>query len=232
MTEMKHAGADLTAQKSIYETLRSINVSDHTEKKNGLTYLSWAWAWDTLMLYYPNSTVDVKRDKNGRFWFDDGFTGWVEVEVTIRSKNETVSRSELFPIMDYKNRSIPADQITSFSANTAVQRATTKAIARHGLGLYVYAGEDLPPTEDTADLLKQALKARQRLADSLKGIGEDIDSEKIVADIKKKAHISSCDPAQLSGDELDRLLKVYATLQKGADRKLGEMLISDPTPTF
>ena len=135
-------------KKSIFETLRQVDVSEHIEKKNGLNYVSWAWAWDTLMKLYPKSSVDVKRNETGRFWFDDGRTGWVEVSVTVQAENEVVERSELFPVMDYKNNPIPADKITSFNANTAVQRATTKAIARHGLGLYVYAGEDLPPDDE------------------------------------------------------------------------------------
>lgn len=236
MSEMKHAGADLTATKSVYETLRAVNVSDHTEKKNGLTYLSWAWAWDTLMLHFPDSYVDVKRDKNGRFWFDDGFTGWVEVEVVVNG----ISRSELFPIMDYKNKSIPADQITSFSANTAVQRATTKAIARHGLGLYVYAGEDLPPTEqqsaDIFELYETAVKKLRPLLESMEEIGEDLNSQKNTEYIKKTAKIKTADPAVLykegDADGLSRLIKVYEKMQKGTDKRIGEKMMSDSTPTF
>ena len=146
--------------KSVYDTLRTIDVSEHIEKKNGLSYLSWAWAWDTLMSLYPQAYVNVHRDLNGRFWFDDGRTAWVEVDVTI----DNMTRSELFPIMDYKNKSIPADKVTSFDANTAVQRATTKAIARHGLGLYVYAGEDLPPTEEEVKAQEEAPQKPQKPA--------------------------------------------------------------------
>lgn len=149
----------MNEKKSVYETLRAINVSDHTEKKNGLTYLSWAWAWDTLMKYYPTAQSVVHRDPNGRYWFDDGRTGWVEVDVIV----EGITRSELFPIMDYKNNSIPADKITTRMASDSVQRALTKAIARHGLGLYVYAGEDLPPEEeDTKEEPKAPQKAQNQ----------------------------------------------------------------------
>lgn len=157
MTEVKEQ------RKGIYETLRSIDVSDHIEKKNGLSYVSWAWAWDTLMKIYPKSSVRIERNPDGRFWFDDGRTGWVEVAVTVTDGAETVERSELFPIMDYKNNSIPAEKITSFNANTAIQRATTKAIARHGLGLYVYAGEDLPPetTDSSSDDKKPEKQAEK-----------------------------------------------------------------------
>ena len=134
----------MTQNKSVFETLRCIDVSDHVEKKNGLSYVSWAWAWDTLMKLYPTATSEV-HEQNGRPWFDDGNTGWVKVSVTV----EGLTRTEYLPIMDYRNKSIPAEKITSFDANTSVQRALTKAIARHGLGLYIYAGEDLPPEVDS-----------------------------------------------------------------------------------
>lgn len=254
MSEMKHAGDDLTVEKSVYETLRSINVSDHTEKKNGLTYLSWAWAWDTLMLHFPDSYVNVIRDKNGRFWFDDGFTGWVEVEVIVRGKGfEPIRRSELFPIMDYKNRSIPADQITSFSANTAVQRAITKAIARHGLGLYVYAGEDLPPelsqekVEDKkavpaensrafAELVNKAKEERDALGELYEQLGQDIDSANTKNYIIAKAKVLSADPETVAktgdAEALERMVKVFKALRNAAKRKIGEKMITDQSETF
>lgn len=75
-----------------------------------------------------------------RFWYDDGCTGWVKVGVTICG----IEHIEHYPIMDYKNNSIPADKITSTDANKAVKRALAKACAEHGLALYIYEGEDIP----------------------------------------------------------------------------------------
>lgn len=244
MTEMKHAGADNTERKSVYETLRSINVSDHTEKKNGLTYLSWAWAWDTLMKYYPDTTVYICRNADGRFWFDDGRTGWVEVEVVIHDNGKDISRSELFPIMDYRNNSIPADKITSFSANTAIQRATTKAIARHGLGLYVYAGEDLPPEmakaeaqeEKPADLLTIAKQEREKLAELYEQIGQDINDERTKNYIIAKAKVPTADIEVIAGtgdtEALERIIKVLKALQNATKKKIGERMISDQSETY
>lgn len=131
-----------------YNVLSSINVNDHIEKKNGLSYLSWAWAWDILMTYYPDSYTSVMKpsDTNYPYWTDN-HTCWVAVSVTIVWDGKERTRTEYFPIMDYKNRSIPADKVTSFDVNTALQRAWTKCIARHGLGFYIYAGQDLPNEE-------------------------------------------------------------------------------------
>lgn len=128
---------------SIFETLNNVNVNGHTEKKNGLTYLSWAWAWAEAKKLYPAAVYTIYENAIGRPWFDDGNTGWVKTGITI----EGLEHIEYLPIMDFKNKSIPADKITSFDANKAIQRSLTKALARHGLGLYIYAGEDLPEAE-------------------------------------------------------------------------------------
>ena len=137
-----------------YKVLSRINVNEHTEKKNGLTYLSWAWAWDTLLSYYPDSYTKIHRPDNGFPYWTDGRTCWVDVAVIIVWNGKERERNEVFPIMDYKNKSIPADKVTSFDINTALQRAWTKAIARHGLGFYIYAGQDLPNEEAEAEKAK------------------------------------------------------------------------------
>lgn len=139
-----------------YKVLSRINVNEHTEKKNGLTYLSWAWAWDTLLSYYPESYTSIRRPMENDFpYWSDGSTCWVDVGVTLVWNNQERTRTEVFPIMDYKNKSIPADKVTSFDVNTALQRAWTKCIARHGLGFYIYAGQDLPNEEAEAEKAKQ-----------------------------------------------------------------------------
>ena len=132
--------------KSIFETLNAINVNDHTERKNGLTYLSWAWAWAEVKKLYPDANYYVyeRETPNGPVnYFTDGKTCWVKTGVYI---NE-LQHIEMLPVMDFKNRAIPLDQVTSTDVNKAIQRSLTKAIARHGLGLYIYAGEDLPEDE-------------------------------------------------------------------------------------
>lgn len=137
-------------KKSVFETLNTINVSGKTEKKNGLTYLSWAYAWGELCKVYPTATYKVhERDTQWGpcNYFTDGRTAWVKVSVTIGDLTHT----EMLPIMDYRNKSIPLDKVTSCDANKAIQRCITKAVARFGLGLYVYAGEDLPSSVEYSD---------------------------------------------------------------------------------
>ena len=131
---------------SVFETLNKINVNGRTEKKNGLTYLSWAWAWGELLKNYPDSTYTIYENKDGWNYHTDGKTAWVKTGVTVEGKEYI----EFLPVMDFKNRSIPVDSITSFDVNKAIQRSLTKAVARHGLGLYIYAGEDLPEGEEPA----------------------------------------------------------------------------------
>lgn len=137
-------------KKNVFETLNTINVSGKTEKKNGLTYLSWAYAWGELCKVYPTATYKVhERDTQWGpcNYFTDGRTAWVKVSVTIGDLTHT----EMLPIMDYRNKSIPLDKVTSCDANKAIQRCITKAVARFGLGLYVYAGEDLPSSVEYSD---------------------------------------------------------------------------------
>lgn len=126
--------------KSVFDTLNEINVNEHTEKKNNLTYLSWAWAWAEVKKKYPLATYTIYENKDGWNYFTDGKTAWVKTGVTI----EGLEHIEYLPVMDYNNKSIPLERLTSFDVNKAIQRSLTKAVARHGLGLYIYAGEDLP----------------------------------------------------------------------------------------
>ena len=124
--------------------LLKINVNQHTEKKNGLTYLSWAWAWSEVLKHDPQATYEVVmftdpdnpartlpyQDLNGSFM--------VWVKVTVFGKPITVQ----LPILDYRNKCISTPN--AFEVNTSIMRCLTKGIALHGLGLYIYAGEDLP----------------------------------------------------------------------------------------
>ena len=131
--------------KNYFEELNSIDVSDKTEKKNGLTYLSWAWAWSEVKKKHPDATYTVYENADGWNYFSDGRTGWVKTGVTVNG----IEHIEYLPIMDFKNKSIKLENITSFDVNKAIQRSLTKAVARHGLGLYIYAGEDLPEDAET-----------------------------------------------------------------------------------
>lgn len=141
-------------EKSVFLTLNEINVNDKTEMKGKLTYLSWAWAWGEVKKKYPDAAYTVYENKDGWNYFTDGRTCWVKTGVTINGQEHI----EYLPVMDNLNRSIPADKVTSFDVNKTIQRSITKACARHGLGLYIYAGEDLPDGEEPPEKPQNAPK--------------------------------------------------------------------------
>jgi len=191
-------------KKSVFETLNKIDVGKHIEKKNGLSYLSWAWAWQVLKENYPDAQYKVYEDTSGCNYFTDGRTGWVKTGVIV----EGLEHIEYLPIMDYNNKSIPLEKITSFDVNKAIQRSLTKAVARHGLGLYVYAGEDLPEEDkneqkpQTADKVSDTIKQQaklfnvdlQKLAVYLsKPINELTDAEVLKAIEQKRARTENKD---------------------------------------
>lgn len=128
---------------SVFETLNAVNVNGHSEKKNGLTYLSWAWAWSEVKKAYPDAQYTIYETPEGCFYWTDGRTCWVKTGVTING----LEHIEYLPVMDYRNAAIQLEKVTSTDVNKAIQRSLTKACARHGLGLYIYAGEDLPEVE-------------------------------------------------------------------------------------
>lgn len=172
--------------KNYFIELNNINVNDKTEKKNGLTYLSWAWAWGEVKKLHPDATYTIYECVNPAGYvcnyFTDGRTCWVKTGVTI---NE-IEHIEELPVMDYKNKSILLDSVTSFDVNKAIQRSLTKAVARHGLGLYIYAGEDLPEEErkDQPKEVSEIELDRQDLEKRCKELGIDL------ADPRTKAWIS------------------------------------------
>lgn len=131
--------------KSVWETLSAINVNEHTEKKNGLTYLSWAWAWGVLKNHYPTAQFQKHISESGLPFFRDenGYT-YVAVSVTVGDQTHT----EVMPVINYSNKAVQNPD--SFQVNTALQRCLAKAISYHGLGHYIYAGEDLPQEEEPA----------------------------------------------------------------------------------
>jgi hypothetical protein len=123
--------------------LNNLDCSGKIEKKNGMNYLSWAFAWGELKKLFPSAIYTVYENKDGYNYHTDGKTCWVKTGVTI----EGIEHIEYLPVMDLRNKSILYSAVTSFDVNKSIQRSLTKAVARHGLGLYIYAGEDLPEEE-------------------------------------------------------------------------------------
>jgi hypothetical protein len=150
--------------------LLKINVNDHTEKKNGLTYLSWAWAWAEVLKIDPKATWEAHefwRPMEGSnmtapmpcMFLPDG-SAMVKVTATIKGDKKCC----LLPVMDHRNKAIKNPD--AFAINTAVMRCLAKAISMHGLGLYIYAGEDLPEVDDST--LEDKLKASIEVAKAKK----------------------------------------------------------------
>jgi len=123
------------------EMLLKKNVNDHVEKKNGLSYLSWAWAWAEALKADADATYKVEMFGDKCFMDING-TAMVFVTVTMFDKPMTCQ----LPVMDYRNKAIPNPD--AFAVNTAIMRCMTKALALHGLGLYLYSGEDVPEEGD------------------------------------------------------------------------------------
>lgn len=181
----------MNENKNTFEILSAINVNDKIKTKMGLKYLSWAEAWNTLKKTYPDAfsttyartikttetttIVDemthmtktiVEETENEVPYFTDGKTAYVKVGVTVGE----VEYVETYPIMNLKNAAVPVSMVTMTDVNKSIQRAFVKACARHGLGLYIYSGEDLPDAERKVIDLK-AIEA-EAMNTTINGIDE------------------------------------------------------------
>jgi hypothetical protein len=136
-----------------YEELRKINVNEHIEKKNNLSYLSWAWAVDIMFQNDPEAAWAYLQF-DGKPWMDVNGTFMVFCTVKAFGRERTAQ----LPIMDYRNKAITA--FTAFDLNTTMQRCLAKAISLHGIGLYIYAGEDLPEGRKQRRQRRKKLPAR------------------------------------------------------------------------
>ena len=127
---------------STFDTLNNIDVSKYVEKKGQFNYLSWAYAVRELLKACPTATWEVhlftREDGTKQPYMKDDTGSYVQVSVDV----EGVIRSQIHPVLDHRNN--PIDNPNSFQINTSNQRCLAKAIALHGLGLYIFAGEDLP----------------------------------------------------------------------------------------
>lgn len=149
----------------------NINVNEHTEKKNGLTYLSWAWAWAEVLKHDPGAlwvvhTYGPQGCESPCMWI--GKTAMVHVSVTIKG----LRRECMLPVMDHRNKAI--QEPDAFQVNTAIMRCMTKAISMHGLGLYIYAGEDLPEQAAETEEQKVELEWWEKRKDDLNGVALDM----------------------------------------------------------
>ena len=139
---------------SVFNQLNEINVNDYTEKKGNFTYLSWAWAVRELLKVAPEATWEVHEfgeEVNRQPYMKTEAGYFVQVTVDVSG----IKRTQVHPVLDHRNKTV--DDPNAFQINTSIQRCLAKAIALHGLGLYIYAGEDLPlpPEPITSEQYKE-----------------------------------------------------------------------------
>ena len=139
------------AEKSVFQTLYDIDVSDKVKQKNGLNYLSWASAWAEVKKAFPNASFKVYESDTGCIYHTDGKTAWVKTSITINN-DEVI---DYLPVLDFKNKPILIDNITSSDVNKSIQRSLCRAAARNGLGLFIYEGEDIPESVSELDEINE-----------------------------------------------------------------------------
>ena len=162
----------METKKTTWDILSSINCNEHTEKKNGLTYLSWAWAWGITKKNFPTANYEVSLFDNKPYLFDAKLGYLVQTFVTIDGERIGMQ----LPIMDSSNKAqkdfdytyvtkFGEKQVvaaTMFDVNTAIMRCLTKNLAMFGLGHYIYAGEDLPQEIKNQDPIEEAPKVAEQ----------------------------------------------------------------------
>lgn len=175
--------------------LNQIDVNEHTEKKGNFTYLSWAFAWAEVKKKYPDATFNVHRfgEDNKPYLLDDDLGYMVFTDLTIND----ITHEMWLPVMDYRNQAIQKGGASMMDINKAIMRCLVKNIAMHGIGLYIYAGEDLPEEEVVPVSKEQVKEINELYGDRVKGMLkhyklkklEDMDSrlaEQLLERIKKQ----------------------------------------------
>lgn len=221
----------MSEEQNEFETLCSLNVNDKTEKKNNLTYLSWAWAWQTFVKVYPQAKYEVVKNENMMPYFKDesgafcytrvtagGITHEMWLPVMDGANNAMKDKPYTYNVKEYawdnsKRKSVPTGNMiektveayTTFDINKTVMRCLTKNLAMFGLGLYIYAGEDLPEGEEAPQKAPAPSKASES------------DVAKAMNEFKNKLESFNIDPRKFlerDGVNMSDTKQVYATVRK------------------
>jgi hypothetical protein len=198
-----------------FKQLNAIDCTKHVEKKGKFTYLSWAWAWQTLKDHCPDATFRKHtfsaRDNDGvqvPFMVDEAGYAYVMVTVTV----DGLEATEIMPVLNHSNK--PLQNPNSFDVNTALQRTLVKAIAFHGLGLYIYAGEDVNPVQDTTEPRKAKSETKYiGLADIV-----IIRGRMTATNTDERAFCKFLSVGKLAELPLDQYSKAMVALQAKADK--------------
>ena len=193
-----------------FRKLYEINVNDKTETKEGLTYLSWAWAWAVVKSECPDATYNIKRFENGLPYVYDANTGYMvftdvtidgtthEMWLPVMDSHNRAMKSEPYTITTKYGKEIRVEAATMFDINKTIMRCLVKNLAVFGLGLYIYAGQDLPDVEMSDDEKRAEIK---RL---IQQTGTDTVKYLAAMGTKFKKEFKSVD--EMSGAELDYAL--------------------------
>lgn len=207
--------------KSVFATLREIDMSSKHKEKNKLSYLPWASAWATVKSIYPDATFKVLRDYNDNLYFTDGKTCRVETEVTIEGQTQW----ETLAVMDHRNASIPLDNITSTAVDKSIKRCLTKNLALFGLDLNLWEGEELSDeakviVEEKEKIAKEALDEKKKEVKE-KGtalIKLGVSPEKMY-EIVSKHNAGNKNPGSIKSIEVcEAILKEFTTAEADFNR--------------
>lgn len=214
--------------KSLFDTLSGINCNGHTEQKNNLTYLSWAWAWGEFRKVCPKATYTVHKDQNGNPFqkTEEGYMVWTTV--TPNAPWDEQPLEMWLPVMDMRNNAVKQADMTQI--NKTIMRCLTKNLAMFGLGFYIYAGEDLPEEcKVTQETLKQAAKLGidlGKVAIYNKVSDKDVTEEMLLKAISMKR--KTIEKSTASGVPTAETITLAKTVGYDLDQIAAELGLSSP----
>lgn len=214
------------SEKSVFETLSAINVNDKVEQKNGLTYLSWAWAWAEVKKNYPSATYKVVKDEasNMPFVFDPHMGYMCSTEVTIQEQTLEM----WLPVMDGANKAMKLEAYeyttrygkksvqgaTMFDINKTIMRCLVKNLAMFGLGHYIYAGEDIPQDDKSVAEKLATPKNAEATPKKAKATPKKVENKVTVINL------------DIGDDNWDKVLKYVIANKELGLKKIGENLLT------
>ena len=198
-------------EQTLFNQLNSMNVNDHVEKKQGLSYLAWSYAHQELMKIDPNYEMKIHEYPHPEVANEQYFVPYLAspegYSVTVSITLKGLTKTETLPVLDFKNKSVPYKQADMFQINKTYKRAFVKAAALHGIGLYIYHGEDAP--DESENLRQELMNEIQRFTDLLTTKGTEITPD----EVKQKFQIG--DISKLSqSDAIGHIKLIRANAQK------------------
>lgn len=185
-------------EQTLFQQLNSMNVNDHVEKKQGLSYLAWSYAHQELMKIDPNHEVKIHEFPHPKVENEQYFVPYLAspegYSVTVSITLKGLTKTETLPVLDFKNKAVPYGQADMFQINKTYQRCKVKCAALHGLGLYIYHGEDAP--DDTENVRQELMNEIQRFTDLLTAKGTEITTDEVkqkfqIGDISKLSQLDA-----------------------------------------